>query len=553
MFDLNAAMSMATEIDTSDLPDASFHPKLADLEDFWSDHQRAIFDFVVNGKGNAVVIAVAGAGKSSTMVKAASMMEGSAFLTAFNKHAASDLQSKLKKEGVQASVRAGTMHGAGFSTLRYGRKSMELRVEGYKVADIFDDLICDSAGRDYHPNKPFAGFVTSMVSMAKQRCIGVKGHAAIDDVEAWTKMMERFDIARQLPEPTGNYYPSMPELIKWCQQVLRASNREREVIDFDDMIYQVLVDGMRPYQQDWLVIDEAQDTNPARRALAMRMLKDGGRLIAVGDPKQAIYGFTGADNDSLERIGKTFNCIELPLTVSYRCPQRVVAHAQQWVSHIQAAPSAPEGEVSEIEAEEFWNMAAAGGLSHKDAAVCRYNKPLVSTCLAMIRMGLPAKIEGREIGENLIKLANRWKRVKTMTALRDKLKEYLEREQRKAIEKGRPESADTLRDQVETLLVLCDRAEELKMEKDGLVSMIRDMFGDGVKGVFTLCSVHKSKGLEWDRVFLIDRKEYMPSPFATQPWMYDQEINLIYVAITRAKRALVEVNGLGEPIRKRKG
>jgi superfamily I DNA/RNA helicase len=546
-------MSMTSEIDTSALPDASFNPKLADLEDFWSDNQRAIFDFVVNGTGNAVVVAVAGAGKSSTMVKAASMMEGGAFLTAFNKHAAADLQSKLKQQGVGSNVRAGTMHGAGFSTLRYGRKSMDLRVDAYKVADIYNDLLCDGVGREWHRNKPFAPFVTSMVSMAKQRCIGVRGHAAIDNEDAWTKMMERFDITRQLPEPAGSYYPPMPELIEWCQKVLNASNREREVIDFDDMIYQVLVDNLRPYQQDWLVIDEAQDTNPARRALAMRMLKDGGRLIAVGDPKQAIYGFTGADNDSLDRIGKTFSCVELPLTVSYRCPKRVVEHAQQWVSHIQAAPSAPEGEVSEIESEEFWNMAEAGGLSHKDAAVCRYNKPLVSTCLAMIRMGLPAKIEGREIGENLIKLANRWKRVKTMTALRDKLKEYLDREYRKALEKGRPESADSLRDQVETLLVLCDRAEELGLEKDGLISMIRDMFGDGVKGVFTLCSVHKSKGLEWDRVFLIDRKEYMPSPFATQAWMYDQEINLIYVAITRAKRALVEVNGLGEPLRKRKG
>lgn len=557
-FDLNAAMSMASEIDTSTLADdtaalmnttALINPALAKLESYWSEYQRAIFEFVLDGTGNAVVIAVAGAGKSTTMVKAASFMKGSVFLTAFNKHAATDLQTKLKEKGVGANVRAGTMHGAGFSALRYARKSMNLQVDGYKLANLYDEHFCDSAGRDWHPNKPFGPFVMSMVSMAKQRCIGVKGHAQIGDEEAWVKMMERFDIDRQLPE--GEYRP-LSELLKMSQQLLKLSNNEREIIDFDDMIYQVLVDGLRPYQQDWLVIDEAQDTNPARRALALRMLKPGGRLIAVGDPKQAIYGFTGADNDSLERIGKTFECIELPLTVSYRCPQAVVAHAQRWVSHIQAAPTAPMGEVKEIDAEEFWRMAKAGELSEQDAAVCRYNKPLVATALAMIRMGIPAKIEGREIGENLIKLANRWKRVRTMPALRDKLEEYLERERRKAMEKGKPDSADALRDQIETLLVLADRAEELGYDKEGLIDMIRSMFGDGIKGVFTLCSVHKSKGLEWNRVFIIDRKEYMPSPFATQAWMYDQEINLIYVAVTRAKSILVEVNGLGDPLRKPK-
>lgn len=94
-------------------------------------------------------------------------------------------------------------------------------------------------------------------------------------------------------------------------------------IDFDDMVYLPLVFKLRLFPQDWVLIDEAQDTNPTRRALAARMLKPGGRVIAVGDPRQAIYGFTGADNDALEQIAAQFSCKRMPLTVSYRCPQAV--------------------------------------------------------------------------------------------------------------------------------------------------------------------------------------------------------------------------------------
>ena len=57
----------------------------------------------------------------------------------------------------------------------------------------------------------------------------------------------------------------------------------------------------------------------------------------------------------------------------------------------------------------------------------------------------------------------------------------------------------------------------------------------------TLSSIHKSKGLEWPTVYLLGRNAWMPSKFATQDWMLDQEHNLTYVAITRAKETLYEI------------
>jgi DNA helicase-2/ATP-dependent DNA helicase PcrA len=83
------------------------------------------------------------------------------------------------------------------------------------------------------------------------------------------------------------------------------------------MIYLPLLLNLPLSTYDNVLIDEAQDINATRRELAFRSIKAGGRIIAVGDPNQAIYGFTGADVASLakhqRRAQATF------------CPSRLLA------------------------------------------------------------------------------------------------------------------------------------------------------------------------------------------------------------------------------------
>src|SRR5262249_35953012 len=112
--------------------------------------------------------------------------------------------------------------------------------------------------------------------------------------------------------------------------------------------YMPLVSQMFIYQQDWVLVDEAQDTNASRRAFVAKLLKPTGRSIWVGDPAQAIYGFTGADSKSLDTIRERFNAQLLNLTVTYRCPKQIVKKAQQWVKHIEAHESAPEGTIKDV-------------------------------------------------------------------------------------------------------------------------------------------------------------------------------------------------------------
>ncbi len=67
---------------------------------------------------------------------------------------------------------------------------------------------------------------------------------------------------------------------------------------------------------DWVIVDEAQDLNSIRRVILGNLLKDNGRLIAVGDPFQAVYGFTGADSNSMNKLRITYNMEVFPLSIS---------------------------------------------------------------------------------------------------------------------------------------------------------------------------------------------------------------------------------------------
>jgi DNA helicase-2/ATP-dependent DNA helicase PcrA len=496
-----------------------------------SAQQQALFDWVSDGTGSAIVEAVAGAGKTTSVVKALSRMEGSVTLLAYNKKMALELQERTSD---MPNVKASTFHGIGFSALRYAfGKQHQLKLDGNKCKDILTALLAE---RQEEHLKDLTQCVLGLVGMAKQRGLGALSPLA--DEASWYDMASHFALDDSLPEERPQ---ALPICIRLAIEVLRRSNDVLGIIDYDDMVYLPLQRRLRLFQSDWVIVDEAQDTNPTRRALAQRMLKAGGRLVAVGDPHQAIYGFTGTDNDSLEQIARTFDCIRLPLTVSYRCPRAVVAVARHFVGHIEAHESAPEGEVLSYDYADLLQHVRPG-----DAILCRYNKYLVSTAFYLIRQGVPAKIEGRNIGHGLAKLAGRWKRVTTLNGLESKLEEYETRECAKAVAKDDARREEEVKDLVDTLRVVIERARELGYSTvSELQDMVVGLFADDASSprVVTLCSGHRSKGLEWERVHILGLQEVQPGR-TSRAWQALQEINLQYVEVTRAKSVLHLVFGI---------
>lgn len=401
-----------------------------------------------------------------------------------------------------------------------------IKVNRYKLAN----LAREEFNGEYESLRPF---VASAVEMAKR--LGIGAIVPMDDTQAWYNMCEKHNIFDQLPEGC-----STGQGIDAAQYLLNISNQVRDVIDYDDMIYLTLLRNLRIKKYDYVFVDEAQDTNATRRELVRRMLKPTGRLVAVGDARQAIYGFTGADHDSLNRIRDEFNAQTLRLSVTFRCPKNVVNLAHTWVDEttFQAHESAPDGVVDSCELSEVAKLA-----SQNDAILCRNTKPLVELAYSLLRQSVACRVEGRSIGEGLITLATKWKRVKTVGDLQVKLEEWSQREMDKNTKKGNTDRCQHVEDQVATLEVFISQCEDFD-PISVLVERISALFGDtedGKQEVLTLSTIHRSKGREWDRVFCLGMDTYSPSKWARQEWELTQEDNLCYVQVTRAKKHLTMV------------
>jgi superfamily I DNA/RNA helicase len=307
------------------------------------------------------------------------------------------------------------------------------------------------------------------------------------------------------------------------------------------MIYLPLFLGHKFNTYDWVIVDEAQDTNVVRKLMMEKLVDNGGRLLAIGDPGQAIYGFTGAENDSMNLIKERFNAVELPLSVCYRCGHNIIKSAQAFVPDIIAYEGNCEGQILNMKHDEFVKTAESLGLSKKDGIICRNNAPLVSLAFALIRQGIGCRIEGKDIGKNLITLTNKW-RVNDLATFTLRIQNHFNRE----MDKAKGAKLANLEDKYETMIILIERCQSLgKHDLNSLRKLISDMFSDNddynVPNVVTLSSIHKSKGLEFDRAFILGAAQFQPSKYAVLDWMKVQEDNLSYVAITRAKHTLVHI------------
>jgi ATP-dependent exoDNAse (exonuclease V) beta subunit len=158
-------------------------------------------------------------------------------------------------------------------------------------------------------------------------------------------LVERFEIDFDEASADGG----VEQGITMAREVLTLNNSMLDMIDFDDMLYFAYIMNAPLMKYTHVFIDEAQDTNLIQRRLLARLLRHTSRLIAVGDPSQAIYGFRGADSEAMNNIAEEFNCARFPLSISYRCPRKVIELAQRIVPTIEARDNAPDGTVKKLD------------------------------------------------------------------------------------------------------------------------------------------------------------------------------------------------------------
>ena len=492
----------------------------------WSPQQQDFLDWCENGEGSCVLEAVAGAGKTTVLLEGGARMGDNVLYLAYNKAIADETSAKLKARNVDwKTMRASTVHAAGFNSIR--KATSGVKVDDKKVMTLFERFAPELL-------KPRMGEVCALVSLAKQSAFGSAG-PSIEDNHAWLDMADHFGVFdNDTTDPSAH-----TAIIDLARKLLIESNKDLETVDFDDMVYLPVLHQLPMWRHNVVMVDEAQDTNAARRALVRALVRKGGRVIAVGDPHQAIYGFTGADSDALELIAKDFNCVHMPLTITYRCPKKVVDVARQWVSHISAADTAPEGAVDSTTLDEFYQR---NDLNGRAAVLCRVNAPLIQMAFALIRRRIPCKVAGRDVGGNLKKLLTRWKITK-LEKLEERLDDHLQRQTTRLLAKKQESRVAALEDLVGTCKVIIDQCrKEKKYTVADAVAFVDGIFTDqSNENLILLSSIHKAKGREWPHVFWLDRANTCPNKWARQDWQQEQEKNLMYVAATRAQERLTDI------------
>ena len=466
----------------------------------WSQYQCAIFDDIANGTGNTQVDSYAGTGKTSTIVEGFYHIPPNCttLMCAFAKDIKKELERRTP-EGIKVS----TLHSLGYQACAkvFGRVKIDDKNEklfGFVRAERGDEPETLEV-RD---------------QLAKAVALS-KGYLA-DSYDHIDEVMDRHDI------DTCN--DSREAFITTVIKVLDGCKKDTYRMDFDDMIWFPNVHNVKLETYDMVFIDEAQDLNVAQINLALNSAGPKGRIISVGDERQAIFGFRGADSNAIQNIVTRLNSKRLTLSVTYRCAKSIVALAQQFVPGLEAAPSAENGLVAEIEDYQLDQMVRPG-----DFVLSRTNAPLIRKCLALLKADIPANIQGRDLGKNMMSLIKRSK-MTSVTGFLSWLEEYENVELDRLTKLKR--KTDIFSDKLDCLRTLCEGTNGL----DGVKNNINQLFyeGDDRKDRVILSTTHKAKGLERDRVFML-KDTYRPGTGV-------EEDNLTYVAFTRARKELYLVS-----------
>lgn len=524
-----------------------------------SPQQLAVRDAVKLGSDNLMIEAVAGSGKTFTLLEVLKVLGGNVAFCAFSKNISVEIKAKVEAitHNLMCRPFVGTCHSFGMKSLikvygdRMGRNGSEfINANGEKWVndnkiDILMELVINLRTGEQGVPERLKAFVRKAYRLARQWGAGILPEFKFNRAEAWFRLVDHFELESELfDENEDRSGFDVEELVKtginWTVYCIKLGlDKVETYIDFEDMIYVPLAKNLFMYTYDVVLVDECQDINPTRRALVKKMMKVGGRAIFVGDPRQAIFGFTGADSESIQNIVSEFGCETLPLTYSFRCPKSVVRFAQQWVSHIESTPDAPEGKVASITDVEFSKM----DINVTDVVLCRNNAPLVDLFFSFLGKGIPTHIEGKDIGEELIKLVNRYTKYKTIPALLDKLTDYKEKQIQKWNAAGKEERAERIADAVDAIVAIAGHLSvtaPVADLKNKIITMFRDDDGKRTQ-TLTLTTIHKAKGREWNRVFWYGRNRFNPSPFARKDWQRVAEDNLCYVAATRSQNELYDV------------
>lgn len=467
--------------------------------------QQAIIDEAVSTTDNLMVSALAGAAKTSTLVMVAQALSKTRILClAFNKRIAVEMQERLPSNCTSL-----TLNSLGHRTWAEST-GLRLILDDKKVFTILSDLVKKLPGRE--KDEAFESFSETLKAIEFGKSCGyiptgqfLNGKRLMDDNEFFAHLEE---------EPT-----SLQERLIREVSIASIAEAQKGRIDFNDQIFMPTLFPAMFDHYPLVMVDEAQDLSALNHATLRKLAKK--RLIAVGDECQAIYGFRGAHEDSMPKLGEDFKMKKLILSVSFRCPRSVVREAQWRAPHMQFPEWAVEGEVKRM---NEWDKDT---IPQSAAIICRNNAPLFGMAIKLLKNGRYPQIIGNDIGKYLVKVMDKFSKDKRLP--QDEVLAKINEWEALKVKKAR--TPTKVYDQSACLRIFAVQGETL----GDAIAYAQHIFAS--QGPIQMMTGHKAKGLEFDTVFFLDEHLIRHDE--------GQERNLRYVIQTRAKKELIYVNSEG--------
>lgn len=515
----------------------------------WSQYQQSLFDFGVAGSGHGIVNAVAGSGKSTSLVGLVASLPASSKIAvvAFNNHSVADLAAKMP-----STISVSTAHKFGMSSLfRYfgepfkpnDEKMRDLCrcevlalidriVRGSDVATFteMDLLVYGTKSKDR---------VTVADSKALRRLAAAYLESIIHfamaslyllDVMSLVEMADYFCVDHDFSDELA--YDVLLPLVGGLIERSVVMAIEKQNVSLDELLYLPVRLKLGFPAYDFVLQDEAQDASNCMMAMIGNMASSG-RLISVGDKFQSIQGFTGAAADSFDRIVDTFNPTKLDLSICYRCPSSHLDLARRLVPGIQDKPGAIQGSIFVVAIDNVARLARMG-----DLMLCRFTAPLVEMCLGLIGRGIKAMVRGRDIGSQFTALVEKVGGLFPEKFL-DGLQSYLSPRISRLVKDEDKVKLQALIDRRDAVITCFESFGFECGNRDEFCKKILNLFcSDDEKPPVTLATIHRSKGDEADRVWILGSDLLPFTKKARHDWQVQQELNLTYVALTRSKSDL---------------
>ena len=471
----------------------------------------------------------------------------------FTTRAAGQLRSRLRQLGAPG-VQARTFHSAALRQARY----FWPKVYGGELPPILDSKL-SLVGRAAHAQRlpterSTIRDLAAEIEWAKVSNVRPEDYAARALARGRTVSgLEPAEVARVF---SGYEEAKRAEFRIDLEDVLLVT---AALLSEDD---RVAADVRSQYHH--FVVDEFQDVSPVQMALLGLWLGDRDELCVVGDPAQTIYSFAGADARFLLDFPQRFpGTRTLELVRNYRSTPQVVEAANRLlqaspIRSVQLRAQSPSGdpvayqefddEVAEIAAvtAEVKRLIEAGTPASEIAVLFRINAQSEPVEEALNEAGVPYVLRGAE------RFFQRAVVRQAITLLRGAARAG-EADDVEAVLSGMGWSAEPPRgrgqqredwESLRTLLDLCDqiRSDGLASDLAGLVAELERRadeqhvpVADGV----TVATLHATKGLEWDAVFVVGAAEgTIPLSYADTPEALEEERRLLYVGVTRARSRL---------------